>query len=131
VAPCVVCVVFVVVTALDVPVLETVVLKFDCCCCCACCAACACAYADDNEAPETPPVGEVEAFCIPERARNAERKLEKKGRLVVIVSVVYQACERVVMSVPAVRRCGCDFLVIYVSLTEMLRDEGCLVVWRA
>ena len=31
-------------------------------------------------------VGEVEAFCTPERARKAVRKLEKNGRLVVIVA---------------------------------------------
>jgi hypothetical protein len=37
-----------------------------------------------REAPLTPPVGEVEVWK-PERARKADRKLEKKGRFVLIV----------------------------------------------
>lgn len=79
---------FVVVTiGLDVDE-EDDVEKFEVCAAwaaAAACAACAWAYAEESEAPDTPPVGEVDAFWKPERARKAERKFEKKGLLVVIL----------------------------------------------
>lgn len=48
-------------------------------------AAVLCAFV--REAPLTPPAGEVAAFWKPERARKTERKFEKKGRLVLIVTL--------------------------------------------
>jgi hypothetical protein len=51
-------------------------------CCCAAAAAAAAAKEDVRDAPDTPPVGDVETFGTPEWARKAERKLEKKGRFV-------------------------------------------------
>ena len=46
-----------------------------------------------REAPLTPPAGEVAAFWKPERARKTERKLEKKGRFVLMVTL--QLCAMV------------------------------------
>jgi len=48
-------------------------------------AAACCAFVRD--APLTPPVGDELAFWKPERARNAEKKLEKNGRFVDMVVV--------------------------------------------
>jgi len=65
-------------------VVRDVVVKFELCVVedwwCA-----ACAKAVEREAPEMAPVGEVDAFWTPERARKAVRKLEKKGRFVDMV----------------------------------------------
>jgi len=47
--------------------------------------AAAAAYADDSEAPETAPLADVDTLCTPERARKAERKLEKNGLLLVMM----------------------------------------------
>lgn len=54
-------------------------------------AAVLCAFV--REAPLTPPAGEVEAFWKPDRARKTERKLEKKGRFVLIVTLWICAME--------------------------------------